>query len=314
VPETVSHAALRLRDLRKAYKDVVAVDGIDLEIRTGECFGLLGPNGAGKTTTIEICEGLTTEDSGDVAVLGMRWESDAAELRQRLGIQLQETQLSERLTVAETVRLFRSFFRRGPETSEVIAQVQLGEKRTSRVGGLSGGQKQRLALACALVGDPDFLFLDEPTTGLDPLARRHLWDLIERFRAAGRTILLTTHYMDEAERLCDRVAIMDRGKIIALGTPRELISTIGVEHVVEFSVRSEVRELDVGGVERLKGVRSVRVEDGSILMYVTELHEAVPGLLEELSHQRVRLTELRTHSATLEDVFVTLTGRHLRDE
>jgi ABC-2 type transport system ATP-binding protein len=314
VPETVTRAALRLRDLRKAYKDVVAVDGIDLEVRTGECFGLLGPNGAGKTTSIEICEGLTTADSGDVAVLGMGWDSDTAELRQRLGIQLQETQLSERLTVAETVRLFRSFFRRGPEASEVIAQVQLGEKRNSRVGGLSGGQKQRLALACALVGDPDLLFLDEPTTGLDPQARRHLWDLIEQFKAAGRTILLTTHYMDEAERLCDRVAIMDRGKIIALGTPRELISSIGVEHVVEFSVGGEAAELDVAGIGRLKGVRSMQIENGSILMYVTELHEAIPALLEELSRQRISLTELRTHSATLEDVFVTLTGRRLRDE
>lgn len=314
MPETVTRAALRLRDLRKAYKDVVAVDGIDLEVRTGECFGLLGPNGAGKTTSIEICEGLTTADSGDVAVLGMGWESDTAELRQRLGIQLQETQLSERLTVAETVRLFRSFFRRGPEASEVIAQVQLGEKRNSRVGGLSGGQKQRLALACALVGDPDLLFLDEPTTGLDPQARLHLWDLIEQFKAAGRTILLTTHYMDEAERLCDRVAIMDRGKIIALGTPRELISSIGVEHVVEFSVGGEAAELDVAGIGRLKGVRSMQIENGSILMYVTELHEAIPALLEELSRQRISLTELRTHSATLEDVFVTLTGRRLRDE
>jgi ABC-2 type transport system ATP-binding protein len=292
----------------------VAVDGIDLEVREGECFGLLGPNGAGKTTTIEICEGLTAADSGDVAVLDMHWDLEAAELRQRLGIQLQETQLSEKLTVMETVRLFRSFFKRGPETSEVIAQVQLGEKRNSRVGGLSGGQKQRLALACALVGDPDFLFLDEPTTGLDPQARRQLWDLIEQFKAAGRTILLTTHYMDEAERLCDRIAIMDHGKIIALGTPRELIASIGVEHVVEFSAGNAARELDVSGVRQIEGVHSVRTENGSISMHVTELHQAVPALLHELSRQGVPLTELRTHSATLEDVFVTLTGRHLRDE
>jgi ABC-2 type transport system ATP-binding protein len=314
VPETVSRVALRLGNLRKTYKDVVAVDGIDLEVRVGECFGLLGPNGAGKTTTIEICEGLTAADSGDVAVLGMHWDSDARELRQRLGIQLQETQLSEKLTVAETVRLFRCFFRRGPDPPEVIAHVQLGEKVDSRVGGLSGGQKQRLALACALVGDPELLFLDEPTTGLDPQARRHLWDLIEQFKAAGRTILLTTHYMDEAERLCDRVAIMDRGKIIALGTPRELISSIGVEHVVEFSVEGGVAELDISRVSQMNGVRSVRIENRSILMYVTELHQAVPALLEELSRQRVPLAELRTHSATLEDVFVTFTGRHLRDE
>jgi ABC-2 type transport system ATP-binding protein len=314
VPEPASKTALRLRNLRKAYKDVIAVDGIDLEVRAGECFGLLGPNGAGKTTTIEICEGLTAADSGDVAVLGMHWESDARELRQRLGIQLQETQLSEKLTVIETIRLFRSFFRQGPETSEVIAQVQLGEKRNSRVGGLSGGQKQRLALACALVGDPEFLFLDEPTTGLDPQARRQLWELIEQFKLAGRTILLTTHYMDEAERLCDRVAIMDYGKVIALGTPRELIASIGVEHVVEFSAGTMAKTLDVSAVRQIEGVRSVRTENGSILMHVTELHQAVPALLHELSRQGVPLTELRTHSATLEDVFVTLTGRRLRDE
>jgi ABC-2 type transport system ATP-binding protein len=321
VSESIPKAALRLRNLRKAYKDVVAVDGIDLDVRAGECFGLLGPNGAGKTTTIEICEGLTAADSGDVAVLDMHWESDAQKLRQRLGIQLQETQLSEKLTVIETIRLFRSFFRQGPETAEVIAEVQLGEKRNSRVGGLSGGQKQRLALACALVGDPDFLFLDEPTTGLDPQARRQLWDLIERFKAAGRTILLTTHYMDEAEQLCDRVAIMDHGKIIALGSPRELIASIGVEQIVEFSAGNAEfsagkagKELDVSALRQIEGVHSVRTENGSILMHVMELHQAVPALLRELSRQGIPLTELRTHSATLEDVFVTLTGRHLRDE
>jgi ABC-2 type transport system ATP-binding protein len=315
VPEPLSPAAaLRLRNLRKQYKDVVAVDGIDLEVRLGECFGLLGPNGAGKTTTIEICEGLTTADSGEVAVLGMQWDRDAAELRQRLGIQLQETQLSEKLTVLETVRLFRSFFRQGPETSEVIAQAQLGEKQNARVGGLSGGQKQRLALACALVGDPDFLFLDEPTTGLDPQARRQLWDLIDEFKLAGRTILLTTHYMDEAERLCDRVAIMDHGKVIALGTPRELIASIGAEHIVEFAVGNAAQAVDVAAVRQVAGVRTVRAENGSILMHVSELHQAVPALLGEFGRQGVPLTELRTHSATLEDVFVTLTGRHLRDE
>jgi ABC-2 type transport system ATP-binding protein len=303
-------SALRLRDLRKAYQDVVAVNGIELDVEAGECFGLLGPNGAGKTTTIEICEGLTKADSGEVGVLGMRWETDADELRQRLGIQLQETQLSEKLTVIETVRLFRSFFRQGPETSAVIAQAQLEEKQNARVGGLSGGQKQRLALACALVGDPDFLFLDEPTTGLDPQARRQLWDLIDQFKLAGRTILLTTHYMDEAQRLCDRVAIMDHGKVIALGTPRELIASLGAEHVVEFSAG----EVDVEAVGRLDGVRSVRSENGSVLLQVTELHRAVPALLAELARQGVALTELSTHSATLEDVFVTLTGRHLRDE
>jgi ABC-2 type transport system ATP-binding protein len=314
VPDAVPQVALRVRDLRKTYKDLVAVDGVDLEVRVGECFGLLGPNGAGKTTTIEICEGLTAADSGDVSVLDMRWDSAAGEIRQRLGIQLQETQLAEKLTVMETVRLFRSFFRQGPDASAVIAQVQLGEKRRSRVGELSGGQKQRLALACALVGDPAFLFLDEPTTGLDPQGRLQLWDLIEQFKAAGRTILLTTHYMDEAERLCDRVAIMDHGKIIALGTPRALIASIGAGHVVEFSAGDAAHELDVSAVRRLDGVSMVRSEDGSTRMNVTELHTAVPALLGELSRQGVRLTELRIHSASLEDVFVTLAGRRLRDE
>jgi ABC-2 type transport system ATP-binding protein len=301
---------LRVRALRKAYQDVVAVNGLDLEVARGECFGLLGPNGAGKTTTIEICEGLTAADSGEVEVLGMRWQRDAARLRQRLGIQLQETQLSDKLTVFETVRLFRSFFHQGPAPLAVIERVQMEEKRDARVGGLSGGQKQRLALACALVGDPELLFLDEPTTGLDPQARRQLWDLIEDFRRAGRTIVLTTHYMDEAEKLCDRVAIMDHGKTIALGTPRELIASIGIEHLVEFSADG-VNALPLAGIQ---GIRHVRAENGGIRMQVTELHRAVPALLDELRRQGVPLTELRTHSASLEDVFVALTGRHLRDD
>jgi ABC-2 type transport system ATP-binding protein len=312
--ESVPGAALRIRNLRKTYKDVVAVDGLDLDVPTGECFGLLGPNGAGKTTTIEICEGLTAPDSGEVEVLGLHWKSDAAQLRQRLGIQLQETQLSEKLTVLETLCLFRSFYHQGPSADEIIGLVQLEEKRNSRIGGLSGGQKQRMALACALVGEPDLLFLDEPTTGLDPQARRQLWELIEQLKLAGRSILLTTHYMDEAERLCERVAIMDHGKTIASGTPRELVASIGVEHVVEFSAGGFGRKLDMGPLRRLEGIRDVKAENGSVLMQATELHRAVPALLAELDRQQVPLTELRTHSATLEDVFVTLTGRHLRDE
>jgi ABC-2 type transport system ATP-binding protein len=303
-------SALRVTDLRKAYKDVVAVDGLDLEVRAGECFGLLGPNGAGKTTTIEICEGLTRQDAGEVVLLGMRWASEAAELRQTLGIQLQETQLAEKLTVSETIRLFRSFYRQGPGVPAIIAAAQLEEKQHSRVGELSGGQKQRLALACAMVGDPQFLFLDEPTTGLDPQARRQVWDLVEGFKRTGRTILLTTHYMDEAEKLCDRVAIVDHGKVIALGTPRELIASIGVEHVVEFTAGTP---MDLASVRGIDGVRSARAQNGRVLLQVTALHRAVPALLGELARQGAPLTELRTHSATLEDVFVALTGRHLRD-
>jgi ABC-2 type transport system ATP-binding protein len=248
-------------------------------------------------------------------VLGLSWERDAAALKQRLGIQLQETQLSEKLTVEETVRLFRSFFDKGPTVEHVIGLVQLEEKRRSRVGTLSGGQKQRLALACALVGDPDLLFLDEPTTGLDPQARRQLWELIEEFKKAGRTILLTTHYMDEAERLCERVAIMDHGKIIALGSPRELVASIGVEHVVEFSVDTDAASgpLVADALRTLEGVRDVRADNGVVRMHVTALHSALPALLAELARRGFKLTELRTHSASLEDVFVTLTGRHLRD-
>ena len=304
---------LLVRGLRKRYADVVAVDGLDLEIRTGECFGLLGPNGAGKTTTIEICEGLTTPDEGEVLVLGRRWGEHDRELRARLGISLQETQFSEKLTVEETVRLFRSFYRRGPRVDEVIATVQLQEKRGSRVGQLSGGQRQRLALACALVGDPDLLFLDEPTTGLDPQSRRQLWELIERFKADGRGILLTTHYMEEAERLCDRVAIVDHGRIIALGTPRELVASLSAEHVVEFAVGPAAR-LDEGALQAVVGVSAATRRDGTWRVRVAELHLTVPALLDELHRQNAQLTELRTHSATLEDVFVELTGRHLRGE
>jgi ABC-2 type transport system ATP-binding protein len=307
-----SPSPLVIHQLRKSYGDVVAVDGLDLEVRPGECFGLLGPNGAGKTTTIEICEGLTQPDSGDVVVLGRRWGHDDRSLRELLGISLQETQFSEKLTVTETLRLFRSFYPRGPTAREVIDLVQLGEKADARVGQLSGGQRQRLALACALVGEPELLFLDEPTTGLDPQSRRQLWVLIERFRADGRSILLTTHYMEEAERLCDRVAIVDHGRVIAEGTPRELIASLGAEHVVEFAL-ADGAELDAAAMAAA-GVGPAGRRDGTWRLQVTELHQAMPALLGELRRQGAQLSELRTHSATLEDVFVTLTGRQLRDE
>jgi ABC-2 type transport system ATP-binding protein len=304
--------ALAIRDLSKSYGDVRAVSHLDLEVRLGECFGLLGPNGAGKTTTIEICEGLTPADSGDVELLGMRWSTHEHELRNVLGIQLQETQLSDKLTVAETVRLFRSFYAKGLGIDEVIALVQLEEKTNARVGTLSGGQKQRLAVACALVGDPRVLFLDEPTTGLDPQSRRQLWDLIERFRADSRTVVLTTHYMDEAERLCDRVAIVDHGQVIALDTPRALIASLGAEHVVTFTTDGE-SPLDDALLRTVDGVTAVRREGASIQLTSMELRRTMPSLLSLVEQHRKRLTELSTHSATLEDVFVSLTGRHLRD-
>ena len=309
--------SLLLRRLRKTYADVVAVDGLDLEVARGECFGLLGPNGAGKTTTIEICEGLTDPDSGTVELLGLNWRKDADELRQRIGIQLQETQFPDKLQVEETIRLFRSFFHHGISVDESIKTAQLEEKRNARVVSLSGGQKQRLAMACALVGDPELLFLDEPTTGLDPQARRHLWDLVDELKKAGRTIILTTHYMDEAERLCDRVAIMDHGKIIALGTPQQLIASVGGEHVVEFSATARgagETALDVDAILAIPGIQSHRVDAGLHQFSVSELHLTVPQIFAAVEKQELHLSEFRTHSASLEDVFVGLTGRNLRDE
>jgi ABC-2 type transport system ATP-binding protein len=306
-------AALVIRELRKSFGDVVAVNGLNLEVKRGECFGLLGPNGAGKTTTIEICEGLISPDAGTFQMLGHSWRGGADELRQRIGIQLQETQFPEKLTVEEVIRLFHSFFCQGLAVEQTITMVQLDEKRKARVGSLSGGQKQRLAMACALIGNPDLLFLDEPTTGLDPQARRNLWDLISQMRVAGRTIILTTHYMDEAERLCDRVAVMDHGRIIALGAPSELITSIGGEQIVEFAIGAGA-PLNAAVLTSIEGVQSHRVHAGLHQLFVSELHTTVPRIFESLAAQGLDLTEFRTHSATLEDVFVALTGRNLRDE
>src|SRR5437867_1727611 len=298
---------LLCRGLIKRYGDVVAVNGLDLEVRAGECFGLLGPNGAGKTTTIEILEGLIHADAGEVAVLGRRWgEGDDRALRERLGIQLQETKLSDKFSVEETVRLFRSFYRRGPDPEAVIRTVQLEEKRKAWVGKLSGGQRQRLSLACALVNEPEVLFLDEPTTGLDPQSRRQLWELIADFRRRGGTVLLTTHYMDEAERLCDRVAIMDHGRVLVLGSPAALIASLGAEHVVQFTLEGAA---DLAVLERLPGVSLARREADGVALIVREPHVSIPALLASLSSDGLALKSLATHHATLEDVFVGLTGR-----
>jgi ABC-2 type transport system ATP-binding protein len=286
---------------------------LDLTVMRGECFGLLGPNGAGKTTSIEILKGLLHADAGELSVLGQQWSRDAAALRPRLGIQLPDTQLADKLTVSETLRLFRSFYPDGPTLEALLDTVGLGAKRGAWVSQLSGGQKQRLSVACALAGQPDLLFLDEPTTGLDPQSRRQLWEVLERFRAGGGTILITTHYMDEAHALCDRVGIMDQGRLIALGTPRELVASLGAEHVIEFAITGGVVPADAG-LRQLPGVRDVRNGDAHWSLATSELHLTVPALLDLLRGHKATLSQLSTHSATLEDVFVTLTGRQLRDE
>src|SRR5688572_8436059 len=302
--------AIVCRQLYKQYPGkppVDAVNGLDLSVGAGECFGLLGPNGAGKTTTIEILEGLLESSRGEVEILGMKWGEADDKIRQQIGISLQETKLSEKLTVLETLTLFRSFYSQGIPPEEALGKVSLDEKIGARVGKLSGGQKQRLAVACALIGDPKLLFMDEPTTGLDPQSRRQLWDIIRSFKDAGRTVLLTTHYMDEAERLCDRVAVVDHGKVIALGSPRELIASLGGEHIVEFSLISNngTAGISSADLEDLPGVRSVRDEAGVYSLAVSEPHVSIPALLDRLRSINREMAGLATRHASLEDVFVT---------
>ena len=307
-------SALRCKGLVKRYGDVTAVAGLDLDVRAGECFGMLGPNGAGKTTTVEIFEGLRAPDEGDVEVLGERWRDDGLALRSRLGIQLQETKFPEKLCVHEVLSLFRSFYSRGLDIGDALSLVGLEEKAGAQVRTLSGGQKQRLSLCCALVGDPELLFLDEPTTGLDPQSRRQTWEIVEGLGARGRTVLLTTHYMEEAARLCDRVAVVDHGRIIALGTPRELIASLGAEHVVEFAVdESHADAIADAMLRALPSVEEVTRAGAIWRLTVREVHRAVPALLAALSERHAEATQLTTHHATLEDVFMALTGRTLRD-
>src|SRR6185436_16785726 len=277
-------------------------NGITFDIASGSCVGLLGPNGAGKTTTVEILEGIQAPTSGEVRVLGRDWTTDAGAIRERIGLALQQTQFYERLTVRETVELFRSFY----------ARVQLQEKSKAHVMKLSGGQKQRLAVAVALVADPELLFLDEPTTGLDPQSRRALWDVIEALRGKGRTVLLTTHYMEEAAQLCDRIIIVDRGRIVADGTVQELIRSIGGEQVIEIATRpaltDEQLEAQVPGLARVTRRGEVAA------LTVQELHVAVPAVVAAVQAAGATLMQLSTRQSTLDDVFLALTGRSLRED
>ncbi|MGY8747203.1 MAG: ABC transporter ATP-binding protein [Pirellulales bacterium] len=306
--------AIRCSDLVKTYSGkppVEAVQGINFSVEVGECYGVLGPNGAGKTTTIEILEGLLAATSGTAEVLSMDWKNNATAIRERIGVSLQETQLSERLSVGETLSLFRSFYHSGISPAEAMARVSLQEKENAWIKTLSGGQKQRLAVATALVGDPELVFLDEPTTGLDPSSRRELWEIIENFKADGKTVLITTHYMEEAERLCDRVAIFDAGKIIAEGTPQELIRSIGAEHVIEFSIEQKNITLDLSLLQSLPTVDRVDHEHANYHITAAEPHIVLPALISCLAEQQISLASLSTRHASLEDVFVNLTGRHL---
>jgi len=305
---------IRCRDLVVAYGSLLAVNGLSLEILRGECFGLLGPNGAGKTTAVEVFEGLLPPRAGTVEILGERWgrsEADDRRLRQRLGVALQETHLPENLTVFEIIRLFRSFYRGGREINELIALMGLEEKKNARVGKLSSGQRQRLALACALVGAPEIIFLDEPTTGLDPHARLTIWQAIEALIRDSCTVLLTTHYMEEAARLCQRVGIIDKGRLIALDSPAGLVRTLGAGEIVELKVEGE---FPLESVRRVPGVHRVEKREQQWILMVNDSTRTLPGILSTLSVQGMRVDSVSTHQATLEDVFVRLTGKGLGDE
>ena len=312
----IMDAAIECENLRKTYPGkppVEAVRGISLHIKRGECFGILGPNGAGKTTALELMEGLLTPTSGTVKVLGKTWQKDSAWLREKTGISLQETKLSEELTVLETIRLFASFYQDSADPKDIIAQVSLESKSLSLIGKLSGGQKQRVALACALVGRPELLFLDEPTTGLDPQSRRQVWEMIQKFQAKGGTILITTHYMDEAEKLCGALAIVDQGKIIAQGSPEELIKDFGGQ------TRIEVDFLEPGPDPQWitphgEITQMSEVSPNRFLLQTSSLIDSLPKVLAAATLTGKTIQTIRTHQPTLEDVFVGFTGRNLRDE
>ncbi|MEY4513427.1 MAG: hypothetical protein RLZZ450_5549 [Pseudomonadota bacterium] len=308
--------ALSCRGLIKRFGELVAVDGVSLSIARGECLGLLGPNGAGKTTTVEMLNGLTVPDGGEIVVLDEPWgqgsEAARRKLRARIGVQLQESELPDRLSVRECIRLFRSFYPRGRSVDELLGLLALQEKQSARVASLSGGQRQRLALACALAGAPEVLFLDEPTTGLDPQARLNVWEVIENFRQGGGTVLVTTHYMEEAARLCTRVAIMDRGHIIANDTPERLIAGLGAPQVLEFELARE-QEGDAAFFEQLSGVANLRRRGRAFALSTGSLSELLPRVLRACEERGNPITTLSTHAATLEDVFVALTGKALRD-
>jgi ABC-2 type transport system ATP-binding protein len=303
-------SVIEVRGLVKRYGDVRAVDGIDFHVAPGEVFGLLGPNGAGKTTTVEILEGLRTPDAGTVRVLGVDVARGAGALKPRIGVSLQTAALYPKLTVVEVIDLFGSFYPNSRPTDELIDLLELGERRKAQTQVLSGGQRQRLSIALALVNDPELVFLDEPTTGLDPAARRSLWDIVVGLRSEGRSVLLTTHYMEEAEVLCDRLAIMDHGHILEMGTVNELISKRFKERTVRLDATDQLTDADLAA---LPAVVSMKRDEVDILLYTADVAATIGSLLVLCDARGVEPGDLGVRRPTLEDVFLDLTGRALRD-
>jgi ABC-2 type transport system ATP-binding protein len=301
--------AVDVQELYKRYGEIRAVDGATIEIATGEVFGLLGPNGAGKTTMVECILGLRQPDAGRITVLGMEQGSQSTEIKVRIGAQLQTTGLYPRLTARELVDLFGQLFPAALPTDEVLELVGLQDKARAKSADLSGGQRQRLAVALALVNDPDLVFLDEPTTGLDPQARRKLWDVVRDLQAAGKTVVLTTHYMEEAEQLCDRVAVMDHGQIIALDTPAALIHQHFAETAIEFVALGEPPR---DRLASLPGVCQTIFENGHRTLYSTDVPRTMAGLFELVTAGTLSFKDMTVRQATLEDVFLKLTGRRIR--
>lgn len=299
---------IRVHDLYKRYGDLAAVDHIGFEVNAGEIFGILGPNGAGKTTTLEILEGLRQPDGGQVLVDGVDALRFPRQVRARIGVQLQQSGFFDRLTVEETLIFFGAFYSATVPVADVIRRLQLEDKRRSRVGALSGGQLQRLSIAVALIHDPRIVVLDEPTTGLDPQARRALWEVIEAFRHEGRTVLLTTHYMEEAQRLCDRVAIMDHGRIVALDAPRALIRA----HAPKTTVAVTMGDGAVAFAS-LPGVQAVEQANGEVRLSTSDPLQTVQALIALRGGGQASFSQLRVEEASLEDVFLQLTGRRLRE-
>lgn len=302
---------IQVQGLEKTFGDFRAVRGISFSVAQGECVAMLGPNGAGKTTTIEILEGLQKPSAGDVRLFGLRWDTDAEQLRGRIGVQLQETQFPPRATVFEVLELFRSFYKNGLPAEEALDLLNLRSKRDTWVSQLSGGQRQRLALATTLIGSPEIVFLDEPTTGLDPVSRRSLWDVIERLKASGKTVLLSTHYMDEAEKLCDRIIMINAGTIVLEGTPAKLVESHGGGKSLDLQLEGDA---PIDALSAIPGVTHVRPQGSALRVGVNELHHALPRILQCLEQSGTKLQRLSARAPTLDDVFLAVAGQTLTGE